>query len=82
MLGLIDTRLRQAFLDHKNEPFVRRSIIMFGNFGQLPPVFDSPMFVKNPSQDTMSNNGLAAYKHFQEVYKLSVIQRQSGESKE
>ena len=30
----------------------------------------------------MSNNGLAAYKHFQEVYKLNVIQRQSGESEE
>src|SRR6266498_710392 len=30
MLALIDKRLRQAFPEHKNEPFGGRSIIMFG----------------------------------------------------
>src|SRR5271154_6599391 len=37
MLSLIDIRLRQAFPKYNNELFDGRSIILFGNFGQLPP---------------------------------------------
>ncbi len=81
MLSLIDIRLRQAFPEHNNEPFGGRSIILFGDFGQLPPVLDLPMYASNQS-DTLSNDGFAAYKQFREVYKLDTIQRQSGESKQ
>src|SRR5947207_11229649 len=38
------------------------------------------MYSTNISQDVVSNNGMAAYKQFLEVYKLDIIQRQSGES--
>lgn len=82
MLGLIDMRLRQAFPDQSNEPYGGRSIIMFGDFGQLPPVLDLPMFSNDASRDTNSNNGIASYKHLLEVYKLDIVQRQSGESEE
>ena len=82
MLGLIDMRLRQAFPEKNNEPFGGRSIIMFGDFGQLPPVLDFPMYTNNVSRDTSSNNGIAAYKQFREVYKLDIVQRQSRESEE
>jgi ATP-dependent DNA helicase PIF1 len=81
MLGLIDMRLRQAFPE-SNEPFGGRSIIMFGDFGQLPPVLDLPMYANNASNDAASKNGLAAYKQFTEVYELDIVQRQSGESEE
>src|SRR6266498_3142008 len=81
MLALIDMRLRQAFPEHNNEPFGRRSIILFGDFGQLPPVLDLPMYAST-QRDTLSNDGFAAYKQFREVYKLDVIQRQSGDSEE
>ena len=82
MMGLINMRLRQAFPENKDEPFGGRSIIMFGDFGQLPPVLDVPMYANDISHDTNSNNGIASYKQFREVYKLDVVQRQSGESEE
>ena len=80
MLGLIDTRLRQIFSEKKNEPFGGRSIILFGDFGQLPPVLDVPMYSTNISRDGLSNYRIATYKFFSEVYKLDIIQRQSGDS--
>jgi len=54
---------------------------MFGDFGQLPPVLDLPMYADN-KRDSLSNSGIAAYKQFKEVYKLGIAQRQSGNSHE
>src|SRR5437764_208575 len=82
MLATIDTRLRQAFPENMNEAFGGRSILLFGDFRQLPPVLDFPMYAKNISHDTRSNDGMVAYKEFREVYKLVIVQRQSGESED
>src|SRR3954452_21017638 len=46
MFGLIDIRLRQSFSEHSNEPFGGSSVIMFGDFSQLPPVLNLPVYVK------------------------------------
>ena len=78
MFAAIDKRLREAFPKSKNEPFSGRSIILFENFGQLLPVLDLPMYATNLSHDIISNNGIASYKNFWEVYKLDVIQRAKG----
>jgi hypothetical protein len=81
MLASIDVRLRQAFPEHNAEPFGGKSVILLGDFGQLPPVLDYPMY-SDTKQDNLSNGGLAIYKQFKEVYKLETVQRQSGNSKE
>ena len=81
MLAIIDRQLRQAFSEYNNEPFGGRSIILFGDFGQLPPVLDLPMYA-DTKRGSLSNSGIVAYKQFIEVYKLEIAQRQSGNSKE
>ncbi|CAB4416222.1 unnamed protein product [Rhizophagus irregularis] len=82
MLTVIDVKLRQAFPKNSKKPFGGKSIILLGDFGQLPPVLDVPMFSKNTSVDKNSNKGIAAYKHIREIFKLDVILRQTGNSNE
>jgi len=53
---------------------------MFGDFEQLSPVLDLPMYTTDVSRDTISNDRIASYLQFREVYKLEKIQRQSGDS--
>ena len=40
MFGQVDKRLRQAFPQNANSVFGHCSCILFGDFGQLPPVMD------------------------------------------
>ena len=44
MLTQIDARLRQNFPSNCTMPFGGCSIILVGDFGQLPPVKDIPMY--------------------------------------
>ncbi|PKY49777.1 hypothetical protein RhiirA4_465892 [Rhizophagus irregularis] len=44
-----------GFPKNSKELFKERSIILFGNFKQLPPVLDIPMFSKCTSLDRNSN---------------------------
>jgi len=47
---------------------------LFGDFRQIPPVFNFPIYA-----NTRSNDKIAVYKEFKEMYKVDVIERQSGE---
>jgi hypothetical protein len=82
MLTLINMRLRQAFPEHRDQVFGGRSLILVGNFGQLPPVLDEPMYSQFPHRDLVSSDGIVAYAQFREVYKLDIVQCQSGNLEE
>lgn len=73
MFALIDLRLRQAFPNHRNQVFGGQSIILVGDFGQLPPVLDEPMYSQVPRRDSLSNDAIAVYRQFREVYHLGIV---------
>ena len=67
MLGLIDIRLCQVFFEQQNQVFGGWSIIIIGDFGQLPPVLDELMYSQITQRDQLSNDGITIYRQFQEV---------------
>lgn len=74
----IDKRLRQATGKH-DELLGGVSVIMFGDFAQLPPVGDKPLFATVSNQQ-LSFHGYTVYRQFTTVVILKQIQRQIGTS--
>ena len=77
-LGQVDNRLRQAFPHHAQEVFGRCSCLLFGDFGQLPPVRDLPLYTTESSTD-LRDQGRAAYQSFHQAVVLDQVMRQSGQ---
>ena len=71
-------RLRQATGKH-DELLGGISVIMFGDFAQLPPVGDKPLFATVSNQQ-LSFHGHTVYRQFTTVVILKQIQRQVGTS--
>ena len=73
MLTQIDARLRQDFPLQCTIPFGGCSIIILGDFGQLPLVKDIPMYA-------VSSVGTALWRTFDTFITLKTIFRQQGNS--
>ena len=67
MFGQIDRRLRQAFPQHAQEVFGRCSMLLFGAFGQLPPVMGLPIY-NIDSRSELSDQGRTAYQQFDKAF--------------
>lgn len=81
MFGEVDKRLRQAFPENANCVFGGCSCILFGDFGQLPPVMDHPLFLSE-TRAALSDLGRAAYLYFNQAVVLTQVMRQQGEQPE
>ena len=77
MMAWDDKRLRQA-TTHLQIPFGVISVIVIGDFSQLPPVGDRPLFVP----DGTGSHGHIIYNLFTKVVILKDVIRQSGASTE
>ena len=78
MFGQGDQRLRQVFPHQANVLLGGCSCLLFGDFGQLPPVMDLPLYTTIP-RSALSNLGSAAYQSFDHAIVLDQVMRQSGE---
>ncbi|CAG8668017.1 15339_t:CDS:2 [Cetraspora pellucida] len=77
----IKSHHNSVLAEQRNKLFGDRSIVLVGDFGQLPPVLDLPMYT-NVMRDQISNNGHTAYRQFKKAYKLDIIQWQAENSEE
>ena len=78
VFGQIDRRIRQAFPHCTQEVFGGCSILLFGDFGQLPSVMDLPLYTTDTRSD-LSDQGRTAYLQFDRAFTLTRIMRQAGQ---
>ena len=81
MFGEVDKHLRQAFPHHGDEVLGGCSCLLFGDFGQLPPVMDLPLY-SSDARSALSDLGRTAYQCFIKAVVLTRGIRQAGEDPE
>ena len=69
-LGQVDQRLRQVFPHRADMVFGGCSCLLFGDFGQRPPVMDLPLYT-TVSRAPLSDQGSAAYQLFDRAVVLT-----------
>ncbi|XP_044716016.1 PIF1-like helicase domain-containing protein [Hirsutella rhossiliensis] len=84
MLGLeqlarIDSRLRQAFPQRNLEFFGGVSVLLVGDFFQLPPVRQKPLYSTSTGLSSLERRGQVAYRLFDRTVFLTTVQRQAGD---
>ncbi len=79
LLFKFDQRLREICAN--DLPFGGKNIIFVGHFAQLPPVLDTPMWMKPPfDANDVKRQGYALYKQFNKIITLEKIHRQNDQT--
>ena len=86
-LGRIDNQLRQIFPTFAESHSADFSVMLVGDFGQLPPVGDRPFFLakwdeESSARKALQNAGRLAYLAISESISLDVVMRQDGRDEE
>ena len=76
----IDLCLRQIIPRNSHLFFGGLSICLLGDFGQLPPVLDAPMFSQKLGKDTnpLSEEGQLSFQSFDKAVILTTVERVRG----
>lgn len=81
-LNLIDRRLRQIF-EEPDLYFGGRNVVLIGDFFQLPPVMQKPLFTPDQRLRTVPEKaGRVAYLQFTKTVELTQLMRQDGDDEE
>ena len=78
MFGQVDRQLRQVFPERSEELFGGRSCLLTGDWGQLPPVMDLPLYT-TVSRTELSDLGSIDYHLFDHAVVLDRVMRQAGQ---
>ena len=83
-LGRMDRRLHQAYPQNADEILGGIPAIFFGDFAQLPPVGDSPIYSDKPSgyRTALNAEGRCVFESFDQSVTLQTVFRQTGQDEE
>ena len=82
-LSRIHERLAVAFPRYANIPFGGRSIILMGDFAQLPPIGEVPMYATPGTFSKIPTvRGITLYRQFDRFVRLRTNMRQGGDDQD
>ena len=83
-MGRVDRHFRQTHPSDATEILGGIPALIFGDFAQLPPVGDTPLYSDKSSSacNTLSQEGRMVFEHFTQSVTLDTVYRQAGNSRE
>ena len=80
VFGMIDQRLRQIRPSHREQYMGGLNCLLIGDFAQLPPVLQKPLYFADPVSNQLEIKGQNAYLAFNKTIRLEQAMRQQGDS--
>ena len=80
IFGMMDQRLRQIRPSHGDKFMGGLNCLLIGDFAQLPPVLQKPLYFADPLSNALEIKGQNAYLAFNKTIRLEKAMRQQGDS--